>query len=224
MPFIHDYNLIFIHIPKNGGTSVENHFDVWREEKQFSCNDKEHKISWVSLNEEPIKIEKNILTKDYGTENFIFSLQHYIPYFKKDLDTESWEKYRKFTIVRDPYTRAISEYCYRHHGKKILMWDNNEFSNWFKNFCCDGVILDHYLPQIEYFNHIKYNKILRFENLQDDFRSMCKEYNIKDIELPHINKSVGNVPDFKKQLNKQSIDLINERYFEDFEYFNYKFL
>ena len=47
---------------------------------------------------------------------------------------------------------------------------------------------------------------------------------IKEKELPHINKSAGNVPAFKKELSKENIDLINERYYKDFEKFDYKFL
>lgn len=225
MPFIHNYNLVFIHIPKNGGSSVENHFGLWKHNNdQFSCNDKKKKIAWVSLNEEPVDIPGHVLSQNYGTGDFLFSVQHYIPYLARKLDRENWDKYKKFTIIRDPYTRAISEYCYRHHGEKLTRFNNERFKTWFLGFCKTGYILDHYLPQVEYFNYIDYDYVLRFENLQDEFKNMCEELKIKEKELPHINKSAGNVPAFKKELSKENIDLINERYYKDFEKFDYKFL
>ena len=228
VPYIHDHNLVFIHIPKTGGSSVEKHFELWRDSPSrpvnFSCNDKKHKIAWVSLNEEPVDVPGHVLSHNYGTADFLFSVQHYIPYLARDLDAESWKTYKKFTIVRDPYTRAISEYCYRHHEEKLTTFCNERFNSWFKGFCETGYILDHFLPQSEYFRFVNYDYVLRFENLQDEFKNMCNELNIEENELPHINKSAGNVSEFKKELSKENIDLINERYYTDFFILDYKFL
>ncbi len=193
VPYIHDHNLVFIHIPKNGGSSVENHFGLWKHNNhQFSCNDKKKKIAWVSLNEEPVDIPGHVLSQNYGTGDFLFSVQHYIPYLARELDRENWDKYKKFTIVRDPYTRAISEYCYRHHGEKITMFDNERFKNWFLGFCKTGYILDHYLPQVEYFNYVNYDYVIGTVLLQDELKNVLlyvdKRHDITVVDHPSIVK------------------------------------
>ena len=72
-------------------------------------------------------------------------------------------------------------------------------------------------------NNLVVTKVV-FENLQNEFKNMCNELNIEENELPHINKSAGNVSEFKKELSKENIDLINERYYTDFFILDYKFL
>ena len=70
MTICHERKLIFIHIPKNAGTSI---------------------IKAMVMEDENIYMDKKI--QEYK--------EHYDEY---------WDKYKKFTVIRDPIDRFISAY------------------------------------------------------------------------------------------------------------------
>ena len=202
MPFIHEHNLCFVHIPKTGGISIINKFGIkdnslntcYREEElPYYCNEK-------------------------GKE-LLFSPQHFTPSMIKEKYEKFYNSYKKFTIVRNPYTRAISEYFFRE--KKATTFDNNQFLEWWQKFIYSNC--DHILSQSTYFENIHYDYVLRYENLEQEFNGMCKELGITE-GLPHMNSSGIDTCSCVPLLTKQSVEFINNLYIEDFTKFNYKLL
>ena len=125
MPYINKHRLIFIHIPKTGGTSVEEYFG----------------IRWP--------LDGTILrSHDIHTFDGInYFPQHFTSDIIKKHDPEKWSKYKKFTIVRNPYTKILSEYI---STQKPAKFDNAEFNKWLNWMLT--VKKDHHLPQHKYFS------------------------------------------------------------------------
>lgn len=60
----------------------------------------------------------------------------------------------------------------------------------------------------------------RFENLQEDFRHVCKTIGI-ECSLPHVNRSQH--VDYRTYYNDKTIQLVYEHFKEDIEMFGYAF-
>lgn len=212
------FALRFIHIPKNAGTSIENAalkenikwgFREWTKKKdEKSKNIFKNKNPWKNVyNNKSPKIRRCFPWHvNYGSlgNNFL----------EKDDTT--------FCVVRNPYTKIVSAYKYA-HGKKISKEDLNKFiknklSNFEKHTYWNGC---HILPQYKYTHEgVKCDNILRFENLDNEFEELLKKNELPNIKLPKNNKSVTNLS--YKDLDRESLDLINTVYDKDFKYFNYK--
>ena len=201
MPFIKQHKLLFIHIPKTGGTSIESKFNI-------NLN-----------NNELFSQEEKVID---GT---LYALQHLTPCIIKSRYPNRFDEYKKFCIIRNPYTKIISEYFWcrsipaLNHGTKNKTID--EFIKTVNPFA-----RDHLLPQYRYFEDIEYDYVLRNESLNDDFAIMAKDFSF-DGKLPHSNKNkVGlkkeSFDSYLKQINKESIEIINRLYKKDFELFNYE--
>jgi hypothetical protein len=211
------FDLKFIHIPKNAGTSIENSaikknikwgFKEW---SKTDCNISNPidifkcKGKWINLNNNK---ETN--------HNKCFPW-HQIP----DELHSFYENDELFCVVRNPYSKLVSAYNYS-HGKNANKEHLNKFikqklENFDKNKYWNGC---HILPQ-HYYTHgkRKCDIILKYENLDKEFNDLMKKNNL-NLSLPKNNTSRKNVS--VKDLNKESIKLINKVYDKDFKLFNYK--
>ena len=105
MPISHKLKTIFIHIPKNAGESIENALEIYG-------------------------VEENDPTKRFwGVINNSIVLQHLTANdLKNNLSEDIWKNYFKFAVVRNPWSKAVSEYnWYLRYGPKI------SFINWSKS-------------------------------------------------------------------------------------------
>ena len=197
MPFIFDHNLLFIHIPKTGGTSIERKFGL----DTFTHNS-DICYSWT---EEDIN-------------GIIFSPQHYTPPMVAERYNNEYNNCKKFTIVRNPYTKIISEYFYRE-----TVYDLSKLESFIDKIPLKWT--DHTIPQKRYFENINYDYVLRFENLNEEFSEMANDFNFSG-DLFHLNSSrTGKKSsDYIKELNKNCIQKINEIYHEDFEFLKYNMI
>ena len=167
----HKHKCIFIHIPKCAGTSIF---------KFFHPN---VKINWAIPNYEVL----------YGwCPQRKIHLQHATS--KQLIETnlvteEQWNEYYKFTIVRNPWDRAYSDYLWICKERKI----KDSFKNYiskegkFSRIFNDPNIIeyrgDHLLRQIDFFDlkgDLKLNRVMRFESLNADMDILINELNIKE--------------------------------------------
>jgi len=144
---------------------------------------------------------------------------------------EEWNKAYKFTVVRNPWDKVLSQYKFRVKTNKTKMGTNKiSFKDWVA--CTYGEPKDKYYyhnptkykTQIEWLKNdediIDMDKILRFENLNNDFKSVAKIIGINS-ELPHINKTtVANYRDFYDEDTRQ---IIEDCFAEDIKVFEYKY-
>jgi hypothetical protein len=216
----HEYNTIFFHIGKTGGSSVENALGYKRYkddshiEKYLTGWSKEHKLYLQHMSHR--------------------SMKKLVPCWQ-------YNNYSKFTIIRNPWDRMVSAYYYLHtgHEKTFGCFENfvkHRYERWkllvSKN---RWMVKDrgsfgegsHFQPQIEYTHN--YNKqlevdyILRFETLNSDWKKLCKILKFGDIELPHKNVSKKRKLPYQEEFSHDTRDMVNEIYQPDIDFFKYEF-
>lgn len=215
----HKNKFIFLHIPKTAGTSIGQHFY-------------NEYYNGTSLNQS--------LHLDFG---YLDKYTSYRIHFD-NLNEEILKNYFVFTVVRNPYDRFISLYKFDKEIKSINFDDfcsnfkkkyENSFGKLEKidetpkdmKFISDKIykninsisqtdyLRGTYTDYIDKFPYI--NKILKFENLENDFKEVCDILKISD-KLPHLNKRKYDVEVSLSELNKNRI---YEMFEEDFINFGY---
>tara|TARA_Y100000768_G_scaffold375471_1_gene346312 strand:+ start:1780 stop:2427 length:648 start_codon:yes stop_codon:yes gene_type:complete len=193
-------NLLFIHIPKTGGSIIE--YKIIRKYKQ----------SMYSGARNP-----NIPPYNGG------SLQHqfYSTLYKYRDELEiNFENIKIFCLVRNPYDRIISDLLWNKSIKKDFTADQvyDVIKN---NYLYRKNLDNHNVPQYKFVidENLEVNpdiKIFKCEELNEinDELNKFLGFNI-NIKQENVNK------DYSMYLNKNSISLINEFYKKDFELFNY---
>lgn len=218
MPYFKAINLLFIHIPKTGGSSVEDYI-----EQKYKIN-----LSTQTLFSRSLTCLFYNHTLHHSTYKELFK-------HKNDFDID-FNNIIIFTIVRNPYDRIISELFFIHFIKLDELNKLNNVKNKQSyilekiNFYLksDNNYDNHKLPQYLYIldenNEINKNIIiLKNENLNEEIKNIYfPNFNIdlSDFNF-NSNKTHRNEIDYKSLLNKESIDIINLYYSKDFEYFNY---
>ena len=90
MPVSHKYKVIFVHIPKTGGTALEYH---------------------LGMHENLLKVGlETTATHNSNSSLFGNEVQHYTAVeIRNLLGSNIFDHYEKFSIIRNPYERFISE-------------------------------------------------------------------------------------------------------------------
>lgn len=139
-------------------------------------------------------------------------------------------KYDWFMVVRNPYTRIISEFhcCFGGMGanpEKISQFSKEDFNNYLirkitrRSSAPPSPRGQHYTPQHCYTHDNAKISVLKFENLEEEFKSLMEKYELPVSLDSHINSSSKMF--FVSDINQKLRDLINKIYEKDFEYFNY---
>ena len=198
MVVIHNKKCIFIHIPKTGGTTIEHFL------KDNGINQLEY-----------IGVVNNR------------SMQHYKASELKLRIPQYFNNYYKFSIVRNPYDRLLSEYywCpilnvgYKYNKLKdyFLKYVIFLFKN--KNKML-SVYNDHFIPQYDFLyenNNLIVNNIFKYEHFSYVNNFLKKKLNINN-DFITLNKT-----NFEKEdWTLEQKNLIYNLYKNDFLLFNYK--
>ena len=210
MPYFYNdkINLLLIHIPKTGGTSLEFFFS-----KKYN----------IELNNNSLYGFIPEHTKKINNININSSIQHatyrslikYNDFFKIDMNN-----IQIITIVRNPYERLISG----------LFWfkeiNNNstkeEVYNKIQKYLYYTHLDNHNIPQYLFITDENNNlvpniKILHTETLQKEMNDFG--YTYFNLRLNCTHKPGTN---YYNYLNMDSIHLINDFYDYDFKLFNYQ--
>ena len=191
--YANTHQIVFIHIPKTGGTSILDALGA-------GLNDRMH-INW--------RVYKN-------SNKYRF------------------RQYYKFAVVRNPYDRARSVYHYLCRGgcgptDSAFCDDIKRRAPTFETFILDylspGTIGLHnlFMPQAWFvcdeLGNIKVNRILRFENLNEEFSTLAQEQAWNTGTLPYCNTGVKGTD--SPPLSDECANRIHELYQVDFDIFDY---
>jgi hypothetical protein len=126
-------------------------------------------------------------------------------------------------IVRNPYTRILSEYYW---GVKWTGFEKTKNKDKFNIILKEHILnkrknaYGHFIPQYKYIDNSINIHILKFENIEEEFNNLMKQYNL-NIKLDNkdniTEKKLFSIKDF----NNEVITLINKVYDKDFELFGY---
>lgn len=146
---------------------------------------------------------------------------------KEKINSEIWENYTTFCVVRNSWDWQMSLYFYAkgwsgHHQHDIIKnMSVSEYLIWRKTDLNQQIkfILDNN-------NTCLIDKILSFENLTEDLKLFFKETNDLDITpyLPNekLNTSKRN-SDYRKYYDNSDVELLSKLHKPDINYFNFKF-
>jgi hypothetical protein len=196
------HKFIFIHVPKTAGISISDALKEYTED-EISF----HKSVFNILNNDGTQ---GIYMKSSRWKGFEGDYYHHasIDDLYRRLGDEIFSFYI-FACVRNPFDRVISQTSF---ANKI-----NTMPLLLQNFGLPK-------PQLEYLkinDKVVANRILRFENLQEDFNQACKEIGLPELDLGHKNRS--NRTDYRNYYTEQTKNMIYRMYKDEFDYFGYEF-
>ena len=194
---------VFIHITKTGGSSIER---VLVDESQIFRSNK-----WK-----------------YNGKVFNAPLNHLT--WKQILKSQALTSYQqsrfhKFVIVRNPWSRVISE-CFCPHIQGIFK-DCNNITDKIRRVCELSIKghAAHCLPQVNYISGCDDVVVGRFEKLSEDFQKICNIIDVSNISLGHVNKGIKQQTRKPYQLyyDRSTIDMVKKAYKQDIDRFEYSF-
>ena len=203
--------ILFIHIPKAAGTSVEEYFRILR-----------------GLDEVDIPalgIFKNNKASNLERGNQHCSLEMYEKYYFGGEIPQDW---RCFTVVRNPYTRFWSEWKYRRLPPPQRFYFSTLLSVPMLIRLSEKPIAklkdlnSHMSPQSRYLTGASRDRVrvLRFENIAEDFSQMCRDWDLPDTGLPRSNPSDKRTPPSPEHI-KLGNDFVRRAYRDDFDTLSY---
>jgi len=208
MPYFknNDVNVLFIHIPKTGGSSMELYFS-----SKFN----------IPLNNKSLFlfIEDEVLLNENMKIN---SSLHHITYNQiveySKIFNINFDNIKIITVVRNPYERIMSDLFYF----KLITIDSTKETvvNIINKYLISQDYDNHNIPQHKFITNdkgeiIQNIQILKTETLTNDMHNLgYNDFNI----FQNVNTNKVNYYDY---LNNESIDIINEFYHLDFILFNY---
>lgn len=133
---------------------------------------------------------------------------------------ENIKEYKKITLVRNPWDRAVSLYYHMiGHEKRMLPYEKGGKVKFEGNF--DDFL--NFMTPLPKNHYEKFGYVILFENLQIGFNFMCKELNLKQVELKKFNYNTGRPKDYRSMYNKKSIDFIYNMNKDVIKKFGYTF-
>lgn len=199
MPICHDSKTIFFHIPKCGGSSIEELFNL--------------------------RNEDNLYVEDYDFFSYKgvrFAPQHLTPevlfYF-----APHYRDYTSFTVIRDPLERAVSEFFWLHqdlYRRPQTSFDEYRFQRWIRDETSKKD-RDHYLPQVAWARGVDHIILLDDLNgrLPDIAAWFGRPLPLDSGQRGHMKQSDFDTMDIARNLTSKSVELIESQYGEDFELF-----
>ena len=167
-------------------------------------------ISEILPNKEKVKLIQHTHL-DYISTKFAFEKNNELNFFNNS---------KKFAIVRNPFDRVISLYCYikqhtdHHLHNRLINHDFTQFCYFLRNVGDDSITscYQHLCDDNGFIDDSM--KIFKLEEINNNIEEISDIIKHKIIEIPHINKS-----DFYYKKTIESDLLIKDIYIKDFEFF-----
>ena len=140
---------------------------------------------------------------------------------ENEITKEQFDEYFKFAFVRNPWDRELSLYKYilmspKHHYHKQC----RQFVN-FSTYLREGRLSPQQYDFLSKHEKNQLDFVGRFENVQEDFDTICDKIGIPRQKLPHKNKTRHK--HYTEYYDNETKQIVAEKYAKDIEYFGYKF-
>jgi hypothetical protein len=190
---------LFVHIPRTGGNSIQSVL-ARHSEDQIVRRRGQDGVERFGVDNPQYQLKKHSLLADY----------------RMALGEERFSRLYKFASVRNPWERMVSLYFTPRQGKR---WDRSAF----KKTIGEALTAADYLrlgdADPDPFRNV--NRIIRFENLAEDFNAVCGELGISAEALPRYNQSERD--HYAKYYDDELRALVAERFAPEIARFEYTF-
>ena len=199
---------IFIHVPKNAGTSIERALLPWtyfRGQKRLNAIFRKAGLHFFD--------QKHFENHVYASE------------VVQILGLQRFDRYFSFGFVRNPWERCLSLYSY---GLDNLTAPEHSFAIQFKDFSeylfqryprdIKHVCQKDWLFSSEGRQLVKY--VGRYERLKEDFDEVCRRIGVQ-TSLPELNKS--DHKDYRSYFSTKMVEFVADIFAPDLEAFGYAF-
>ena len=150
---------------------------------------------------------------------------------------KTFNEYFKFGVVRNPWDRVYSAFCFLKsggYGSRDKKWfqenvgDRVSFEEFVKKHLSKKHILNknHFSPQVHYLRDINgtlnMDYIARFERLSEEISVLSNRLNISS-KLVRSNVTKNKMKSYNEVFSSQMIQIVADVYSEDVEILNYRF-
>jgi hypothetical protein len=212
----HSHRCIFVHIPKCGGTSIED--IIWP-----AAKDRTEADLWMGF--------KSKYHNKYQTGG----LQHLLAaQIQAEVGKDVFQRYYKFAIIRNPWDKVISQFAYMKKRQDLRdyigMSENDSLRT--------------YLTLIQQHSHVQWEQqykfitdesgvlmvdfVGRFEAFEKDVNRILNTLKIGRncldsgiVQIPHKNK--GNRSHYTSYYDDETRDMVHQLFREDIVRFGYQF-
>jgi hypothetical protein len=194
-------HFLFVHIPKTAGNSIQTALRDYSEDQLVALRKEQDGIERFGLRNPNYKIKKHSVLAEY----------------RDALGNEEFRNLYKFTCVRNPWDRMVSYYFTPTQTPET--WDRKRFRKMISKIVsvADYLRLDQ--DEEDPFTNVDY--IMRFENLAEDFRTVCGKIGISAATLPRYNRS--NREHYSKYYDNELRELVRTQFAAEIERFGYAF-
>tara|TARA_R100000315_G_scaffold60191_1_gene36643 strand:- start:325 stop:981 length:657 start_codon:yes stop_codon:yes gene_type:complete len=215
----HKHKFIFIHIGRTAGCSIE----------RALCNDycgPESKLTnnkWVLYDGS----EDFIKNSNTDTQN---AAGHWLPIeIKGYFGNQTYDDYFKFTVVRNPWQRILSQFK-KTQDKK----DGMSFSDWVQKSFVDleRNMSERFYKPCTWWIKDEMDYIIRYENLDEDFKKLLSKIGISNsIKLEKVKMLPGwnhwgddiDSVNYQNYYDETTKKIIEKNFKDDIERFGYEF-
>lgn len=218
MRISHQYKFIFFSNPKTGSTSLRDLLTPYSDLQEVQYTERtEYNPFYAHIT--PKEVKEIFLLKNWD-----------------------FDKYFKFTFVRNPWARLVSLYKMIESGKKRSKQESlPDFNLWVKTIKPFGIggggdpykqrwrvygtySIEHYIK--DDFDNILVDKVIRLEDIDQEIIPLLKQLNIpnpENIVVPQKNKRQYKSQSYTDFYQKETIQYVEKLYKYDIEKFKYHF-
>jgi len=192
---------LFIHIPKTAGNSIQSILRDYSEDELVALRSEQDGIERFGLRNPKYKIKKHSTLAEY----------------KAALGEAQFGGLYKFTCVRNPWDRIVS--LYFTPTQDMGAWHRKKLRKVISKALSVAEYLQLDKGERDPFDNADY--VMRFENLADDFRTVCGALGISPTTLPQYNRSSRE--HYSKYYDDELRELVRTRFAAEVERFGYTF-
>ena len=218
MPVSHRYKVIFVHVPRTAGSSISQVLGICGDDNKGALTPARPDMLYGLVGN---KVLQHLTARGV----------------REKLGRDVYERYFKFTFVRNPFDRVVSTY---HVRKKLLPHVKMSFRDFVLNRIpqrdggglrtlfkskAEKALEDQFDAQYEYIFDEKGKGMVdfigRYETVDADFKVICRRLGIPG-DLPQLNESVHE-RDYRLFYDEQTRAAVQAHYKRDLETFQYHF-